>query len=214
MGSVDVEFARALQSAADLRRAVETGTFRGITARALAAVFDDVTTIELDQTLHQAARQSLGDLSNVTALQGHSAEVLGSLPDIQAGTLFFLDGHWSGGDTSGGDDQCPVLAELAAIGSGHVDDCFIVDDARFFTAAPPPPNDPNQWPTLMAVFDAIRATHPDHVVTVLDDQIIGVPPRAVQALNAYGQLVNSEPRALVLARTLAGMARDRARRVR
>ncbi len=106
-------------------------------------------------------------------------------------SLYFLDGHWSGGGTEGVGDECPVLAELQAIGAGHPDDCFVVDDARLFTSAPPPPHDPAQWPTVAELFDAIRALRPEHVVTVLDDQVIAVPPRGKPALDAHGLRVHA-----------------------
>jgi hypothetical protein len=106
-------------------------------------------------------------------------------------SLYFLDGHWSGGSTEGVGDECPVLGELQAIGAGHPDDCFVVDDARLFTSAPPPPHDPAQWPTVAELFDALRVLRPQHVVTVLDDQVIAVPPRAKPALDAHGLRVHA-----------------------
>lgn len=214
MGSVDLEFAESLRRDVGIGRAVETGTFRGITARALAGVFDLVVTIELFEPIHVAAKDALSDLTNVEALHGHSRDVLANLSSVEGPSLYFLDGHWSGGGTGGNDDQCPVLAELEAIGPGNANDVIIVDDARLFTATPPPPMDPAQWPTAMAVFDAVRTGRPEHLVTILNDQIVAVPPAGVAALNTYGQRVNRESRAVVLARTAAGMARDRMRRFR
>ena len=66
----------------------------------------------------------------------------------------------------------------ATIGVGHEHDCFVIDDARLFTSAPPRPLDPTHWPALIDIFDAIRSRHPQHVVTLLSDQIIAVPPPA------------------------------------
>jgi hypothetical protein len=193
MGSVDLAFASDLRDRLGLKRAVETGTFRGTTSRKLAPLFESVATIELSPTLHQRAEVALRDLRNVRVLQGDSAERLMELSDPDVPTLYFLDGHWSGGSTSGVEDQCPVLRELAMIGSGHPDDCIVIDDARLFASAPPPPHNVDQWPTLMDIFDAIRRHRPDHIVTVLGDQIIAAPTRGRPAIDAYGLRIQPKP---------------------
>lgn len=186
MGTVDPGFALDLRNALNLSRAVETGTFQGVTARSLADIFMDVVTIELSPELQAAAAQGLSDLPNVRSVQGHSAVLLREVAHAVTPTLYFLDGHWSGGDTAGVEDECPVLDEIAAIGTGHPNDCLIVDDARLFTSSPPPPHRAEQWPSLLQVFDALRALHPTHLITVLGDQIIAVPQAAKAALNAHG----------------------------
>jgi hypothetical protein len=209
MGSVDLALAADLRERLGLRRAVETGTFRGLTARSLADVFDEVLTIELSPHLHRSASEALSDLPNVRALQGHSAQRLVEVADATVPTLYFLDGHWSGGSTSGADDECPVLDELAAVGDGHRDDCFLIDDARLFTSAPPPPHRAEQWPTLIEVFDALRARHSDRVVTLLADQVVAVPGRAKPAIDVYGQRVQRISPIVAGARGLAGMVREK-----
>ena len=186
MGSIDMQLATELRDELALRRAVETGTYRGVTARALASAFDRVVTIELSRPLYERAAGRLGDLHNVEAVHGNSPEVLGRLAGGEGPTLYFLDGHWSGGATEGSEDECPLLAELAAIAAGNPDDCVVIDDARLFTSAPPPPHDPAQWPSIAQVFDAIRAYRPEHVVTLLSDQVIAVPRRAKVVIDAYG----------------------------
>ena len=189
MGTVDKRLAADLRDRLKLGRAIETGTFRGITARSLASLFDSVITIELSAPLHEHATTLLRDLPHVKTVHGHSAEALGAVANADIPTLYFLDGHWSGGPTGGVEDQCPLLAEIAAIGAGHPDDCMIIDDARLFTAAPPPPHNTAQWPAIVEVFDAIRAQRPDHLVTLLADQVIAVPKRAQPAIDTYGARV-------------------------
>jgi len=191
MGGIDLTLATELRDELGLRRAVETGTFRGATARELASLFDSVVTIELSESLHKRAAAALADLPNVNAIQGHSAQVLGTLASSDTPTLYFLDGHWSGGKTEGSEDECPVLEELVAIGAGHQHDCLIIDDARLFTSAPPPPYDPSQWPSIVEVFDAIRSRRPEHLVTLLSDQVIAVPTRAKPLVDSYGARVHA-----------------------
>jgi hypothetical protein len=197
VGSVDLQLARDLFATAGVRRAVETGTFRGVTARSLAGVFSEVVTIELSPELHRSAAERLRDVPAVRALQGDSTRVLREVADPATPTLFFLDGHWSGGKTAGAEAECPVLEEIAAIGAGHPHDCLLIDDAPLFQSAPPPPHDPALWPTLTEVFDAIRAQRPDHFVTLLADQVLAVPPQARPAVDRYGQRLRHSGRAKV-----------------
>lgn len=194
MGGVPLDLARELRDRLTLRRGVETGTYTGLGARRLALIFDDVTTVELSSELHAAAARALADEPRVTALQGHSAEVLPKLVGTgQVPTLWFLDGHWSGGPTAGGQDECPVMAELDALRGAHPDDVILIDDARLFAAAPPPPHDPQQWPGLAAIFDRLRDVRPGSHVTMLADEILCVPPRARDLVDAFGQRVAAEP---------------------
>jgi hypothetical protein len=186
MGAIDLRLATELRDELGLKRAIETGTYRGLTARALAPVFGSVVTIELSRSLHERAARALGDLPNVEAIQGDSRQVLAGIARAETATLYFLDGHWSGGVTDGASDECPLLGELATIGSGHPQDCLVIDDARLFTSAPPPPHDPAQWPTIIEVFDAIRSERPGHAVTLIDDQVLAVPQRAKPVIDAYG----------------------------
>jgi len=203
MGTIDRRLAADLRDRLGLHRAVETGTFRGITARSLASLFDCVITIELSAALHERATVALRDLPQVETMQGNSVEALSTIERSGIPTLYFLDGHWSAGDTEGVENECPVLEEIAAIGHGHPDDCMIIDDARLFMAAAPPPLDPAQWPTIIEVFDAIRSQRPDHVLTLLADQIIVVPQRAKPAIDTYGARVHNSYGARMRARWVA-----------
>jgi len=209
MGSVDISLATDLRDQAGLRRAVETGTYRGLTARSLASVFGEVVTVELSEELFRSATEALRDVPQVRLVQGHSVTRLTELRDAAVPTLYFLDGHWSGGSTEGVDDECPVLEEIAAIGPGHPADCFVIDDARLFTSPPPPPHRPEQWPSLLEVIDALRAQHPDHLITLLADQVLAAPAVAKPALDAYGRKV-STPSPLQKLTLTASAARGRA----
>jgi hypothetical protein len=188
-----VSLAAELQRSLGLSRAVETGTYLGDGARRLAEIFAKVVTIELSDELYEKARSSLGDQPAIEPLHGDSRELLAGLVDPAVATLFFLDGHWSGGFTAGEESECPVLDELAVLRGGNAHDCLFIDDARLFTAAPPPPHDPSHWPTLSEVFDAVRAVWPEHHVTMLADQVIAVPAAARPLVDRFGQgLVRTE----------------------
>jgi hypothetical protein len=187
VGGLSRELSVALRDRLGLRRGIETGTLHGGGARLMSELFDTAVSIELSETLHAAASDALRDVPNVALLQGDSRTLLPTLQDASLPTLYFLDGHWSGGETAGEGAECPVLEEIAAIAAGHPDDCLVVDDARLFAASPPPPHDPAAWPTLIEVLDAIRAVRPDHHLTVLHDQIVAVPTRAKDLVDDWGR---------------------------
>lgn len=192
MPSISPELAAALRDALGLRRAIETGTYYGDGARRLAAIYPEVVTIELSTELHREAVQRLADLPHVSVRHGHSVEHLRTLAGERRPSLYFLDGHWSGPGTAGEQDQCPVMRELDAIAAGHPDDAIVIDDARHFAAPPPPICDAGQYPTLLALFDQLRAARPDAHVTLIDDQIIAVPARGKAAVDAHGQRLETE----------------------
>jgi len=187
MGGAPIWLATRLQAELALDRAVETGTFLGAGAKALSRVFPEVVTVELSEELHAQAVASHGSNPKIRFVHGDSRRVLAELADATIPSFYFLDGHWSGGPTTGTEAQCPLLDELAALVKGHPRDCIVIDDARLFLAAPPPPYRPDDWPTLVQVIDAIQAGHARHHITVLDDQVIAVPPEAKATVDWMGQ---------------------------
>jgi hypothetical protein len=212
VGALPHSLVEALRDELGLGRAIETGTFQGGGARRLGTMFPDVASIELSPELHEAARETVADQPHVKLLQGDSREWLPKLVDPAVPTLYFLDGHWSGGPTAGEQGECPVLDELRAIDGGHPDDCVFIDDARLFAASPPPPHKPEDWPSLMEVFDLLREARPGHHVTVLHDLVIGVPARARGPVDEFGRRPLEDlpqPAAPNLLGRLAGRIRQR-----
>jgi hypothetical protein len=185
IGVLPAQLVRDLSGALGIRRAVETGTYLGSSTRKLASIFPEVATIEISRELHEAARERLADLPGVTCRHGDSSAELPLLASLNEPTLYWLDGHWSAADTGGRERQCPLLDELGALAGGHPDDCMLIDDARFFLAAPPPPWSPELWPSVAEVIDALRTVRPSHHITVLHDLIIAVPARAASVVDAF-----------------------------
>jgi hypothetical protein len=178
MPTVPEQLVRDLHDRLGLERAVETGTYRGEGARVLADVFERVATIEIAPGLARAAANSLSSLRNVEVICGDSCEVLPTLVDPARPTLYWLDGHWSGGETGGHRHECPVLAELGAVSGGHPDDCILIDDARLFLAPPPPPHNAEDWPRYRDIEDALRLARPSHLIIVAHDVVVSVPQGA------------------------------------
>lgn len=113
---------------------IETGTLYGQTARFASETFASVDTIELDRDLHARASATLAGCG-VSCHQGDSRDVLPAIVgEVSAGLLVWLDAHYSGGVTAGGDDPCPIFGELdVLLGCREPASTILaVDDARLF----------------------------------------------------------------------------------
>ncbi len=183
---VPLRLCRMLKDELGLRSAIETGTYLGDSAAALGGVFDEVWSIELSEEFFEAARMSHAR-PGLHFVQGRSEQVL---PDLLRGVdgpaLFWLDGHWSAGETAGEELECPVMHELAAIDAWPAakDSAVLIDDARYFLGPPPPPHEPSAWPTFLEVLDALRRDY-DRFVTVLEDVIIAGPTSTQPLVGRY-----------------------------
>jgi hypothetical protein len=166
-----------------IRRAVETGTWRGEGALVLARHFDRVETIELSLRLALRAKLRFALRRGITVLHGDSAKLLAPATEP---TLYWLDGHWSGPGTAGADAECPLLDELRSTSPGHRADCYLIDDARLFLNPPPPPHDADQWPSFDEIRTTVRGLRPNHDVTVVGDVIV-VEPQGTQTAQDEGQ---------------------------
>jgi hypothetical protein len=111
-----------------------------------------------------------------------------------------LDSHWSGGETYGKGDECPLLAESGAFRGkwdGHV---LLVDDARLFLSPPPEPHKIQNWPTIDRVLTAIGGRYS----VIFEDVIVSVPEEAKEALSTYCQEKNTEDWKRHIARSKPG----------
>jgi hypothetical protein len=155
---------------------VETGTFHGGTTRWASRHFDIVHTIERAEKLYHMHSNELSRIKGVTPHFGDSRNILPKIvrdiPDQRA--VFWLDGHWSGGETAGEDDECPLLEELACL-SSRTEDIFLIDDARLFLGAPPLPYNPSQWPTISNIINVLPTSAKKQFVQIVDDVIFIVP---------------------------------------
>ncbi|MFC1590079.1 hypothetical protein ACFL42_01150 [Candidatus Omnitrophota bacterium] len=110
---------------------VETGTHRGITVERLIKRFREIHTIELSRKWHEYAVEKFRSQAHVSCYHGESDEILADLlPRINEPAMFFLDAHYSGGDTAFGKEEVPLLRELSIIRSRREKDIVIIDDAR------------------------------------------------------------------------------------
>jgi len=148
----EVEF---LQKSMNLDTFVEGGTYKGGTAKEMSSKFKKVFTIEKSDIMFNEASHNLKDISNVTMLKGDTREHLHSIMKNNDNILFWLDAHWSGGDTYGEEDECPLIEELEIIFEYNKNFIILIDDARLFLAPPPLPHKIENWPSLTDVFHVL-----------------------------------------------------------
>lgn len=97
-------------------------------------VFERIYSIELDEKLHVNAKERFRSAKHVELIHGNSAKALGGvIAKINQPALFWLDGHYSGGETARGDNDTPIYEELAHIlGTREQRHVILIDDARCF----------------------------------------------------------------------------------
>lgn len=145
---------------------VETGTCHGDMVAAMQKEFKKIISIELADQFYREVCERFKGVVNVELIHGDSAK---KLPEVvarlDAPALFWLDGHYSGGDTARGDSDTPVHEELRAIFQpGAPQHIVLIDDARCFGPHP-------AYPTLEQVRTLVQAVRPGWQVEVKGDCI-------------------------------------------
>lgn len=153
-----------------LNTLIETGTFLGDTSFYFACRGFQVVTIEVEPTLARLARNRFRNTPNVRPLEGDSGALM---PDIISGlmqpALFWLDGHYSGGDTGKGELETPIVAEVRAIlALAPRNSIVVVDDARCFGVLP-------DYPSLDSFLTSLRNGGVVDVVVSNDSIRFSVP---------------------------------------
>jgi len=113
---------------------VETGTNAGFTVNNMLSLFNEIHSIELSEEYYKSACDKFKMNKNVKLHLGDSSVVLKDIiNEFNNNTVFFLDGHWSGGDTAKGDKDCPLIEELDTIVKHFKHKALIIiDDYRLF----------------------------------------------------------------------------------
>ncbi len=147
------EEVRFLKSLYNLDVFVEGGTYKGGTAKEMSRLFDHVITIENSKEMYEQAKINLAQYDNITLIKGDTRTALPEIIKEHSQILYWLDSHWSGGETYGKEDECPLIEELDLIFNQGGSPVILIDDARLFLSPPPKPHDLNQWPTLLDIMD-------------------------------------------------------------
>ena len=148
---------------------IETGTYRGDMILEMKTFFNQIYSIELDKNLYLRAKKKFDNTTNIYILQGDSCMVLPDLLNkIEKKCLFWLDAHYSGGITTRGNLDTPIMLELKSVFSHKIKDHIIlIDDARCF-------NGSHNYPTIQDLRDFVKKERPDNWVFEIRDDIIRI----------------------------------------
>lgn len=153
---------------------IETGTYKAQTSVWASKIFDMVYTIEASKKLFNEALKEYGNIENIRFTCGVSKKCLKTIIDeINAQAVFWLDAHWSGGETFGKDDECPLLDELGLITKNGIKHYILIDDARLFMCPPPLPHKVDSWPDIFSI--VTHLTKAGYKIFIHEDVIIAVP---------------------------------------
>ena len=134
MPSLNKNFLEQLnENYTDYKCFIETGTYTGDTIFNMEPLFDKLYTIEISEHLYKnTSKLYKGDKINF--ILGDSTKVFNYLLSFfNEKCIFFLDGHYSSGNTGKGDKECPLNDEIKLINEKFRHDAIlIIDDYRLF----------------------------------------------------------------------------------
>jgi hypothetical protein len=172
---IPLEDAGYLKKKMQLDVAVEGGTYLGGTATILSRIFRKVYTIENSDQIYEKAIKNISSISNIQLLKGDTRSHLPKIVHSENKILFWLDAHWSGGETYGESDECPLIEELRIIFESRITCAILIDDARLFMAPPPMPHNEKTWPSCADISTVIPA---DWDLIIYDD-VIYLTPKSI-----------------------------------
>jgi len=121
---------------------VETGTYLGDMIYFNLDKFKKIFSIELSENLANMSKNIFKNKKHVKILIGDSGIKLKEvILELDSKSLFWLDGHYSGGLTAKGESNCPVLKELDIIFNNNIyRHIILIDDANAFDGKNDYPN--------------------------------------------------------------------------
>ena len=148
---------------------VETGTYKGDMIFAQLNHFKKLFSIELSIPFWEEAKKRFLDRKEVTLIQGDSGVELPKLVNaLDAMTLFWLDGHYCGGETAQSEVECPIYAELNCIFQHSLKHVILIDDARMF-------NGTRDYPTIDELNDFVSKNGKNYILKMENDIIAILP---------------------------------------
>jgi len=137
MPSLKIEELKEIQSLYNYNiyeKFIETGTYMGSTIDNIKDYFKNIYTIELNENLFNYCCKKFENDKNIKCVKGDSSIKLKDiLENNKDEIVFFLDGHYSSGETSRSDKDVPLLEELEIINKYYKNKgIIIIDDLRLF----------------------------------------------------------------------------------
>lgn len=116
---------------------VETGTYKGETILKMEKKFRELYIIEIKKQYFNNVKNKYNG-NKINFYNGDSSILLSNIVDkLTDNTIFFLDGHWSAGNTGKGTKHVPLYEEINDIVSKFkYNGIIIIDDFRLFGTGP------------------------------------------------------------------------------
>ena len=118
---------------------IETGTYLGTSTSYFSKISKHVHTIEPSKKYFNISKENLRNIENVSIYNGASEEILSDILNSindKENVCFWLDGHYSGGNTFKGSADTPILLELKTIANSikkFNNITILIDDFRLFS---------------------------------------------------------------------------------
>ena len=171
---------------------IETGTYLGETSRWASKYFKDVYTTELFKELFLAAKENLKAYPNIQLFHGNSIEKLPEILELvgNRSALIWLDAHFSGGKTSGANEEAPLSKELEILMKQKNLHYILIDDARFILSPLSP--DPSEYPSLTKLVGLVDASR--YSIFTFQDVIFILPKSSSMFLLLHDHVFQIEYR--------------------
>jgi len=149
-----------------IKSLIETGTYEGEMVDAMKKHFQSIFSIELNSVLADNAKKKFSDYRKIKIIQGDSSNELPKiLSQLSTHALFWLDAHYSGGKTSKGAKETPILEEIINIIHHSKKSVILIDDADNFGKG--------DYPSFDALFKIIKSNFDMKI----KDNIIRITPK-------------------------------------
>lgn len=172
--SLAPNFIELLKDVFHISTFVETGTFMGNTVNNALPFMKHIYSIELAPHLYEQAVEKFKEYTQVKIMLGSSDQLFPELLakiDRSQRICFWLDGHYSEGETAKGNKFTPLVEELEAIKNAEIKNALIlVDDIRACIESA------TDYPSVRELKELIRAINPDYQFYIYGDIALACLP--------------------------------------